>query len=473
MFALILSNVMRFFVPLSLFVWGLFMPHAAGYTYLGIYALFAGYLILIDRLKPNPSTDKYSLEEIEIIKKYHLALKFSFGAKDMSVFLNGFRWSGILWVILFLFNQMWIPAIFTVVAFFITAGISVRLDPFFFLGQAVQSGQMQFASELSLLKQVSDKLNAEVENRRLHKGDEEEHTYSEEVQQLLKKADELDKADRHEEAVELYKRIIKINEHCYDAYHGLVWIYGQMDIKNSSNEHAGEMIALGKKLELIDRNYDNYHVLAGSLADLGRLEEALEYYNKAIAYDKRQLKEDSSHIDWLEDNYKERAKILFKLKRYEEALESYDNAIKKAIERSGDNKSCSDLYAAKREIYCIQDNIPMVAEMDNRFAESAVLWDDYFNSEEYDADCGDRFREIANKLKKSAYQEVPVRRQLSYIVLEMLKSYLPEELAKDKVRIINEKIDYVLEQVDFDKNLRYIEKAYIAMIVNTTLNKGD
>ena len=471
MFALILSNVIRFFVPLSLFVWGLFMPHAAGYTYVVIYALFTCYLILIDRLKPNPSTDKYSLEEIEIIKKYHLALKFSFGAKDMSVFLNGFRWSGFLWAILFLFNQMWIPAIFTIVAFFITADISVRLDPFFFLGQAVQSGQMRFVHELSLLKQVSDKLNAEVENRRFCEEDEEEHVYSEEVQQLLKKADELDKADRHEEAIGLYKKIIKIDKYCYDAYHGLIWIYGQMDIKNSSNEHADEMVALGKKLEIIDRNYDNYHVLAGSLADLGRFEEALEYYDKAIEHDKKKLIEDSTHVDWLEDNYTTKAKILFKLKRYEEALESYDNAIKKAIERSGDNKSCSELYAAKREIYCILDNIPMVVEMDERFAESVVLWDDYFNSEEYDASFGDRFKEIADRLKKSACQEVPIRRELSNIVLEMLNSEPPEELVKNKVRLINEKIDYVLEQVDFDKNLRFIEKAYISMVVNTVLDR--
>jgi len=449
------------------------MPYAAGYTYVGIYALFAGYLLLIDRLKPNPSTDRYSLKEVEIIKKYHLALKFSFGAKDMSVFLNGFRWSGILWVILFLFNQMWIPAIFTVITFFITADISVRLDPFFFLGQAVQSGQMQFASELSLLKQVSDKLNTEVENRGLHKGDEEDHTYSEEVQQLLKKADELSKDGKYGEAIALYKKIIELDEYCFDAYHGLVWLYGKIEIKNSSNEYAMEIVELEKKLEAIDSNYSSYQVLAGSLADLERFEEALEYYDKAIAYDKKQLMEDSSHVDWLEDNYKERAKILFKLKRYEEALESYDNAIKKAIERSGDNKSCSDLYAAKREIYCIQDNIPMVTEMDNRFAESVVLWDDYFNSEEYDADCGDRFREIANKLKKSAYQEAPMRRELSSIVLEMLKSEPSEELLKNKVRIINGKIDYALEQVDFDKNLRYIEKAYIAMIVNTTLNRSD
>ena len=43
--------------------------------------------------------------------------------------------------------------------FFITADVSVRLDPFFFLGQAVQSGQRQFVYELSMLQRVAERLN--------------------------------------------------------------------------------------------------------------------------------------------------------------------------------------------------------------------------------------------------------------------------------------------------------------------------
>lgn len=155
---LILSNFIKFVVPLGLFVWALFMPRAAGYTYLVLYGLFAGYLFLIDSFKPKPDQQRWTAEEIEIIRKYYLALRFSFGAKDMSVYLNGFRWAGILWLILFLFNQMWFAAGFVTVAFFVTADISVRLDPFFFLAQGIQSGQLQFSRELSLLQTVSKRL---------------------------------------------------------------------------------------------------------------------------------------------------------------------------------------------------------------------------------------------------------------------------------------------------------------------------
>lgn len=161
MVGIIISNIQKFFIPLGLFVWGLFMPRAAGYTYIAIYGLFEGYLFLIDKMKPNPDPEKWSAEEIKLIKKYHLALRFSFGAKDMSVYLNGFRWASILWVILFLFNQMWLPALFLVVSFFITASISVRLDPIFFLSDAVSRGQMQFTTELNLLQQVIEKMHSE------------------------------------------------------------------------------------------------------------------------------------------------------------------------------------------------------------------------------------------------------------------------------------------------------------------------
>lgn len=162
MIGIIVSNIQKFFVPLGLFIWGLFMPRAAGYTYVAIYGLFAGYLFLIDKMKPKPDPEKWSVEEIEIIKKYYLALRFPFGAKDMSVYLNGLRWASILWVVLFLFNQMWFPVLFLVVSFFITASISVRLDPFFFLGQAGSSGKVQFARELSLLQNVSEKMNKKI-----------------------------------------------------------------------------------------------------------------------------------------------------------------------------------------------------------------------------------------------------------------------------------------------------------------------
>lgn len=64
MFAMIISNLIKFFIPLGMLVWAFFMPRIAAYTYSIIYVLFAGYIFIIDKLKPNPDSEKWSSEEI-------------------------------------------------------------------------------------------------------------------------------------------------------------------------------------------------------------------------------------------------------------------------------------------------------------------------------------------------------------------------------------------------------------------------
>ena len=145
MWLFIINNIIKWFIPFCLFIWAIFMPKAGGYTFIGLYVAFQAYLFLIDFSKPNPDPSAWSPAEIEILRKYHLALRFPFGAKEMSCQLNGFRWIGLLFLTPFLlWNHMWIAGAIPVVSFFITGSISVRLDPFFFLRDAVNRGQLQF-----------------------------------------------------------------------------------------------------------------------------------------------------------------------------------------------------------------------------------------------------------------------------------------------------------------------------------------
>ena len=160
MWAIIISNLIKGVIPFSIFIWSIFMPQAGCYTYLGLYLMFVAYLFIIDSNKPSPDPSNWTPDEIDVLRKYHLSLRFSFGAKDMSCQLNGFRWIGLLllspWA---LWNHLWIVGVVLVVTFAITGSISVRLDPFFFLGDAVNRGKSQFAYELNVLKKVSTKLN--------------------------------------------------------------------------------------------------------------------------------------------------------------------------------------------------------------------------------------------------------------------------------------------------------------------------
>jgi hypothetical protein len=158
----IINILIKVVIPFGLFIWSIFMPVVGGYTFVGLYLAFQAYLLLIDSSKPNPDPSKWDTDEIEIIRKYHLALRFPFGANTMSTQLNGIRWTGLfIFTPWFLWNQMWIAAAVAAISFFVTASIAVRLDPFFFLGDAVNSGKMQFASELYLLKDVSERLKGQ------------------------------------------------------------------------------------------------------------------------------------------------------------------------------------------------------------------------------------------------------------------------------------------------------------------------
>lgn len=160
MTAFILNNLMKFTVPLALFVWSLFQPSIAGYVYITLAAIFVGYLFFTDIAgRPKPDSLLWRPEEARVIRDYHLALRFPSGARDFSCFLNGIRWSGLIWIPWMLWNHLWIPAGFLAAIFICTSSMSVRLDPFFFLGDAARRGQVQFAAELQILQTVYEKMN--------------------------------------------------------------------------------------------------------------------------------------------------------------------------------------------------------------------------------------------------------------------------------------------------------------------------
>jgi hypothetical protein len=156
---LLIGNITKAFIPLCLFVWALLMPTAGSYTFIALYTAFWAYLSFADLFgKPKPDPSKWSANEIAVLQRYHLALKYRFGARTMSCQLNGFRMVGLLFAPWLLWNHMWVAAAIVVAAFFVTGSMSVRLDPFYFLGDAVKRGQMEFADELAVLQQVSQRL---------------------------------------------------------------------------------------------------------------------------------------------------------------------------------------------------------------------------------------------------------------------------------------------------------------------------
>jgi len=172
------SNLMRLVVPFGLFVWSIFQPAVASYIFIVLAAVLAGFLFLAD-ITSRPSiticgsgpcaigflpgfSSVWTSDEIRILKRYHLALRLPFAANLFSCCLNGIRLSALLWVPWLLWNRLWIPAGFLTLHFFLTASIAVRLDPVFFLSDAIQRGKYQLVDELATLRQVQTKLREEL-----------------------------------------------------------------------------------------------------------------------------------------------------------------------------------------------------------------------------------------------------------------------------------------------------------------------
>ena len=156
----VLNNLIKFAFPLVMFLWSLFHTTVASYAFVVLAGLFVAYLFFMDKgTRPEPDPELWTPDEIKVIREYHLALRFPFGARDFSCHLNGIRWSSLIWIPWMLWHRLWVPAGFLAVNFLATASLSVRLDPFFFLSHAVNSGHSHVAHELATLQGVNDKLN--------------------------------------------------------------------------------------------------------------------------------------------------------------------------------------------------------------------------------------------------------------------------------------------------------------------------
>ncbi len=159
MVAVLLANLVRFAVPVGFLAWSLKDPAVAGYVFAAAAAVFAGYLFFADRTgRPEPDPTAWGLEEIEVLRKYHLAIKYPLGSKRFSFFLNGFRWSCLAWVSWLLWNRLWAPSAFLAAYFFLTAALSSRLDPYYYLTDGANRGRPGSAEELATLQRVRKKL---------------------------------------------------------------------------------------------------------------------------------------------------------------------------------------------------------------------------------------------------------------------------------------------------------------------------
>ena len=249
-------------------------------------------------------------------------------------------------------------------------------------------------------------------------------------------------------AVNIYNKIISIDENYINAYIALSTIYQEMGVKEQKS-FSEKIVNLLRKAEKIDSSKVSFYVLASALKDMGNFEEALKYYDKAISQER-----DDNFFS--ENIYSDIAKILTKQKKYPEAIEAYDNAIRYSIKEYGNDSHCSEIYAFKREIYKLTGDSKNIKEMDRKFSIAEKLYTEKsrFSQEEYH---DEKLAKIHKGLEKLGEEERAVTDNLYNLVLLTLEEQHPSQNITDEK--IEKVIDSVLEDVEYDKDIRAIEKA--------------
>lgn len=139
-------------------------------------------------------------------------------------------------------------------------------------------------------------------------------------------------------------------------------------------------------------------------------------------------------------------------------VSAYDRAIQCSIAEYGDDSHCSEIYAFKRDIYERIKDWKNAKEMGNKFASAKKTYDETkeFSQKEYQ---DERLEKIHKGLERLGEQERKTSDELSSIVLLTIKDkYQGQDISYEKIGKI---IDDILEEVDYDKDTRPIEKALL------------
>lgn len=142
----------------------------------------------------------------------------------------------------------------------------------------------------------------------------------------------------YDKAINYYTKAIQIKPHNDEFYYA----------RGCAQSYNYNLIAvindMNKAIELNPKNGKAYGFLAASYCRFGYFEEALDYVNKAIQYDK-------STLDML---YPARAELYVILKKYDSAINDYKKAIIEIKKRNNINKS-QNIEQLKLKIFEIQE----------------------------------------------------------------------------------------------------------------------
>lgn len=161
---LYLHNMIIKVIVTGLFLSSFLYPTVAPFGLLSFFVLFELFIFVSSiRL----SSHEFKLNNGEILtdderlvaKKYSLYFKYPYTAKLYSSNLSLIGIIGLILIPWLLFHSLWIPTAFFVINYFIAQKLSVKLNPRFYLHDAVErNNQLEHTLEMHLVDSICNKL---------------------------------------------------------------------------------------------------------------------------------------------------------------------------------------------------------------------------------------------------------------------------------------------------------------------------
>lgn len=164
-----------------------------------IYGLLEIIIFRTTFIKAKPIKElKLTSYEEKIFSEYYIFFKFPVGSVDYSVILSTIQFSTFILTPLFLFKELFIPAIILGINYFLVSSFVVKLNPILFMRDDIKKGNMTFLSEYETIQVVIKKIsNFQKEKLEKYKNKNKDTTL-ESSSRSLENASQENKIDTYE-----------------------------------------------------------------------------------------------------------------------------------------------------------------------------------------------------------------------------------------------------------------------------------
>ncbi len=154
MFSLLFQFIL---VPLVLLVF--WFPFVVSIVLIVLFFLIEVSGIAPTLFKVKPSKElKLTPDEEKIFSEYYVFFRYRLGAQDISRMFAIMQVATVLFVPLFLYKGLYIPAGVFAVNYIVLAWFAPKLNPVHYLGDAIKRGKLTYMKEYKLIGSVSEKI---------------------------------------------------------------------------------------------------------------------------------------------------------------------------------------------------------------------------------------------------------------------------------------------------------------------------